>query len=245
LPTYRLDIEYDGTDWKGWQIQPDHPTVQGAIEDALGIALRSRVSITGSGRTDSGVHASGQVAHFKFDDPFDPEKLFGSLNGILPRSIAVRSLTEAHDSFHARFDASSRQYRYRISVIPVALDAHIRWFVRPSPDFDMMNRAAEMLLGTHNFSAFCRVISETENRVCSLTEARWSPVPEREGSFDFVIRADRYLHGMVRAIVGTLIEVGHGKRSVDSIPKLIQSEDRTEAGFAAPAMGLTLERVSY
>ncbi len=245
MATYRLDIEYDGTSWHGWQFQPDLPTVQGAIEAAFEVAMRRPTTIVGSGRTDAGVHASGQVAHFCDDGPVDTDILLGALNGILPHTIAVRSLVRTHDSFHARFDAVSRQYRYRITTLPVALDRHNRWFVRPSPDFEEMNRAANLLLGTHNFSAFCRVLSETENRVCELAQAEWLAVPEKEGSFDFVIRADRFLHGMVRSIVGTLIEVGKGKREAGSIPALLVSEDRTQAGFAAPARGLTLERVSY
>ncbi len=245
MPTYRMDIEYDGTEWHGWQIQPDLPTVQGALEEAFKVAMRRSTSIMGSGRTDAGVHASGQVAHFKDDGPLDTVRLFGSLNGILPKTIAVRALEETHPSFHARFDAKIRQYRYRVSTLPIALDAHHRWFIRPFPDFNEMNRAASMLLGSHNYSAFCRVLSETENRVCEIALAQWSPVPARDGSFDFVIRGDRFLHGMVRSIVGTLLEIGHGKRAADSIPDLIASQDRTKAGFAAPAHGLTLEQVIY
>jgi len=116
LPTYRLDIEYDGTDWHGWQIQPDDPTVQGAIEIALKTALRQSVSITGSGRTDSGVHASGQVAHFSVEDEVDAHRLLASLNGLVPTSVAIRAVRQVHDDFHARFDARSRKYRYRIAT---------------------------------------------------------------------------------------------------------------------------------
>ncbi len=245
MPTYRLDIEYDGTEWHGWQIQPNLPTVQGAIESALQTALRFNVSIVGSGRTDAGVHASGQVAHFHTDLPIDSHRLMASLNGLTPNSIAIRSIAEVQDGFHARFDALSRTYRYRLSTLPVALDAPIRWYVRPEPDFERMNLAANHLIGTHNFSAFCKVISDTENKVCTISEASWRACPDKTGSFDFVIRADRYLHGMVRAIVGTLIEIGQGKRDMDSVPQLIASQDRTQAGFAAPPHGLSLEKVVY
>ena len=245
MATYRLDIEYDGTEWHGWQFQPDLPTVQGALESAFEVAMRRSTTIIGSGRTDAGVHATGQVAHFCDDEPIDTDRLLSALNGIIPPSVAVRSISQTHDSFHARYDAKKRQYRYRISTQSIALDRHIRWFVRPEPDFDAMNRAAGLLLGSHNYSAFCRVLSETENRVCAVSEAAWIPVPEKEGSFDFVICADRFLHGMVRSIVGTLVEVGKGKRASDTIPALLLSEDRTQAGFAAPAHGLTLEQVWY
>jgi len=245
LPTYRLDIEYNGSEWHGWQIQPDHPTIQGAIEAALQTALRKPVSIVGSGRTDAGVHASGQVAHFKVPEEIDPVRLMGSLNGILPDSVAVRFVQQVPESFHARFDATSRQYRYQISTIPTALDAHLRWFVRPAPDFEAMERAAQYFLGAHDFTSFCKVISETENKVCVIDKASWTLSEGNHGRYDFVIRADRFLHGMVRAIVGTLIEVGQGKRDEHAIPGLIAAQDRTRAGFAAPARGLILERVEY
>ena len=243
MPTYRLDIEYLGTDWYGWQIQPAHPTVQGAVETALETALRTPVSIVGSGRTDTGVHASGQVAHLVLDTPADPFRLLASVNGLLPSSIAVTSIREVRPGFHARYDAFSRQYRYRIGLRPLAIDHAIRWLVRPAPDLDRMNEAAHFLLGQHDFSSFCRTQSETENRVCTVDLAQWEP--KAEGHADFVIRADRFLHGMVRAIVGTLVEVGHGKRTPEELPGVIAARDRTVAGFAAPPGGLMLEQVRY
>ncbi|MDA0874562.1 MAG: tRNA pseudouridine(38-40) synthase TruA [Bacteroidetes bacterium] len=243
MPTYRLDIEYLGTDWYGWQIQPDHPTVQGAVETALETALRVPVSITGSGRTDTGVHASGQVAHLILEKPADPFRLLASVNGLLPASIAVTSIREVRPDFHARYDARSRQYRYRIGLRPLAIENTIRWYLRPAPDLQRMNLAAGHLLGQHDFSSFCRTQSETENRVCRVDTARWDPTPE--GHADFVIRADRFLHGMVRAIVGTLVEVGQGKRDPNELPSLLAARDRTVTGFAAPPGGLMLEQVRY
>lgn len=245
MATYRLDIEYVGTDWHGWQIQPSHPTIQGAIETALQTALREPVNVVGSGRTDTGVHASGQVAHVAIDGPVDTYKILGSLRGLLPRSIAVRSIRPVHDAFHARFDARSRQYRYRLGTIPFAIDESIRWYLRPAPDIDRMNEAAFHLLGKHDFDSFCRTQSETENRVCTVEHAAWTPVPDHEGKLDFVIRADRFLHGMVRAIVGTLVEIGQDKRAVEDITTILAARDRTHAGFAAPAHGLMLEKVGY
>lgn len=241
--TYRLDIEYLGTDWFGWQIQPDHPTVQGAIETALETVLRRRITIVGSGRTDTGVHASGQVAHMSLEEAIDPFRLRASVNGLLPSSIAVPNIRQVRDDFHARYDARSRQYRYRIGARPFAIDHPIRWHVKPAPDLNMMNEAAQLLLGTHDFSSFCRTQSETENRVCTVDTASWSFTPA--GHADFVIRADRFLHGMVRAIVGTLVEVGHGKRLPGNISEILSARDRTVAGFAAPPGGLMLEKVEY
>ena len=243
MPTYRLDIEYLGTDWNGWQIQPDHPTIQGAVETALETALRRPVSIVGSGRTDTGVHASGQVAHLNLESPADTYRLLASINGLLPGSIAVTSIREVRADFHARYDARHRQYRYRIGLRPLAIDQAIRWHVRPAPDLERMNQAAALLHGEHDFSSFCRTQSETENRVCSVDRAQWEATPE--GHADFVIRANRFLHGMVRAIVGTLVEVGMGKREPADMPDLLAARDRTVTGFAAPPGGLMLERVWY
>jgi tRNA pseudouridine38-40 synthase len=245
VPTFRLDIEYLGTDWHGWQIQPTHPTIQGAIETALRTALRQPVGVVGSGRTDTGVHASGQVAHLSTDGDIDARRLLSSLNGLLPGSIAVRSIRQVRDDFHARFDAGSRQYRYRMGLLPFAIEESIRWFLRPAPDMERMNQAALHLLGRHDFTSFCRTQTETENRVCTIETARWEPTPDDESKIDFVIRADRFLHGMVRAIVGTLVEVGQGKRETRDIVEILAALDRKKAGFAAPAHGLMLERVVY
>jgi len=244
MPTYRLDIEYDGTDWHGWQIQPDLPTIQHAVEEALATLVRERVKVVGSGRTDAGVHAAGQVAHVVLPQPVDTLRIRRSLNGILPRSIAVRAVESVNDTFHARYDAVSRTYRYRISCLDVAIERAYRWRVRPRPDMARMNTAAEALLGKHDFSSFCRTGSETKNRVCDVRSAAWHP-DTREEDFLFEIVADRFLHGMVRSIVGTLIEIGHKKRSANSIDGILRAMNRREAGYAAPARGLTLERVEY
>lgn len=244
MPTFRLLIEYDGAPFSGWQIQQDQPTVQAALEDALAIVLKERPAVVGSGRTDAGVHARGQVAHFQTERAVDTFRLRRSLNGLLPPSVAVLSLDPAPDGFHARYDARRRRYHYYVSTGPRALDRHWRWHLRPPPDFELMNRAAEALLGTQHFGAFCRTRSETENRVCTLYRAAWH-LEERPGDARFEIVGDRFLHGMVRAIVGTLVEVGRGKRPVEDLPRLLATEDRREAGPAAPAHGLVLEHVGY
>jgi len=244
VPTYRLDIEYDGTDWHGWQIQPGLPTVQSAIQDAISIITRERVAVVGSGRTDAGVHASGQVAHLVLAMEVEPDRLQRSLNGVLDESIVVRSVSRVHDDFHARYDAVRRTYRYQVCCTPVALERSFRWLVLPEPDFHRMNTAACEIVGMHDFSSFCRTGSETKNRVCTVTEATWAEDP-RDGDRSFVISADRFLHGMVRAIVGTLIEIGHGKRSPDEMGAVLKAQDRRQAGQAAPAKGLILAQVDY
>jgi tRNA pseudouridine38-40 synthase len=243
-------LEYDGGSFHGWQVQPDGPTVQDALEEALTVLLKYRPTVTGSGRTDAGVHARGQVAHFDTAAPLDVFRIRRSLNGLLPRSVRVRRLEETTPDFHARYDARSRRYHYYLSTSPTALEASRRWLLMPEPDFAQMNLAAEKLIGSKNFDAFCRVQSGTTNRVCEVSHARFIPEadvypgPSTE-RWRFEIIADRFLHGMVRAIVGTLAEVGWGKRSVDDIDVILESRDRRVAGPAAPAHALVLEHVGY
>ena len=244
MPTTRLLIEYEGTDFVGWQTQPSGPSVQDALEGALATALREPVTAVGSGRTDAGVHARGQVAHVVTEAEPDPYRLRASLNGLLPPAIVVLAVEPAGDGFHARYDARCRHYVYRASTEPRALDRRTRAVLRPAPDVDAMNQAASALIGRHDFSSFCRTRSETTNRTCTVERARWRP-GEREGDWDFEISADRFLHGMVRAIVGTLLEVGRGRRPVTSLPALLHARDRRAAGPAAPACGLVLDRVDY
>ncbi len=184
MATYRLDIEYIGADWHGWQIQPQHPTIQGAIESAFNTALRQHVNVVGSGRTDTGVHASGQVAHVVIEGEFDSRRVLGSLRGLLPRSIAVRSLRPVHDAFHARFDAQSRQYRYRLGTIPFAIDESIRWYLRPAPDIDQMNEATSLLLGQHDFGRFAE---HSPKRKTEFARLNMQPGPAYRGEKECMI----------------------------------------------------------
>ena len=237
-------VEYDGTDYAGWQRQPDAPSVQAEIERALGVVLREPVGIVGSGRTDAGVHARGQVAHAEVPTGTDPFRLRASLNGLLPPSIRILDADLAPGPFHARFDARRRTYHYHVATGPRALDRTHRVALRHRVDVGAMNREAEALLGRHEFSSFCRTRSETTNRVCRVERALWVR-EDRLGDWRFEIAADRFLHGMVRAVVGTLLDVGRGHRAAGSVERILAQHDRREAGAAAPAHGLVLHRVEY
>ena len=242
-------IEYDGRPFNGWQVQPDQPTIQEAVQNAMAIVFRREVAVVGSGRTDAGVHARGQVAHFDVEDDLDVRRVAHSLNGLLRPSIVIRALEETTPEFHARYDARMRRYHYYASTEPSALERHERWYLSPTPDFDRMNEAEEYLIGRHAFDSFCRTKSETTNRVCTVYRARWvaepSQIRERPPNWRFEIVADRFLHGMVRSVVGTLAEVGRGLREPGEIASILDQRDRRFAGAAAPAHGLVLEHVVY
>lgn len=247
MPVYALLLEYDGSKYSGWQRQKAHPTIQGYVEEALRTFLRcDELQITGSGRTDAGVHARGQVAHFECQPiPADQwRRLVRALNGLLPPPIAVRAATKTYDGFHARYDARRRTYHYHISSVPLALDRNQRLFIPAALDYECMNRACNLLIGSHHFGAFCRTRSATINRVCTVYYAQWEPETS-PGYWKFVVEANRFLHGMVRSLVGTLIEIGRGQRSVQDLGDILASQDRREAGPAAPAYALVLDHVTY
>jgi tRNA pseudouridine38-40 synthase len=244
MPTFKVILEYDGTRYAGWQRQPNHPTIQASVEDALAIVARKRIAIVGAGRTDAGVHALGQVASFRADASLSPAGWFRALNGLLPPDIAVRSIAQAADGFHARYSAVGKLYQYRIlnRSARSALDRHLTWHLRKELDLEAMREAAAAFIGLRDFSSFEGSRTENRNPVCRLDQLAL----RREGDVITIdAYADRFLRQMVRAIVGTLVEVGLGVRAAGSLGAVLAARTRTAAGRTAPPHGLYLVRVDY
>ncbi|HET7909853.1 MAG TPA: tRNA pseudouridine(38-40) synthase TruA [Nitrospira sp.] len=244
MPTVKLILEYDGSRYAGWQRQPDQPTVQEAVETAVFQLTQEIVSVTGAGRTDSGVHALGQVASFRIERQWTPREWLRGLNARLPADIAVRSAAIVSDDFHARYRASGKLYEYRILNRPErpALDRGYLWHIHKPLNEAAMREAATHLLGSHDFSSFEGSLTDNEDPTCHL---RQLSLDRRGDVVAIQAYADRFLKHMVRAIVGTLVEVGHGKRTPDALATILAAKNRTAAGRTAPAHGLFLVRVDY
>jgi len=242
LRNIKLILEYEGTDYHGWQVQPDRRTLQGTIEESLARLLQEKVALVSAGRTDAGVHASGQVAHFWTSSDLPVVRIGRGLNGLLPDDIAIRKVEEVPLSFHARFDARSRRYRYRIARRRRAIERRLLWVVHADLDVERMQEASDGLIGAHDFTSFCAASSESDTRICEVTECRW----KRDGEeVRLEIEANRVLHNMGRVIVGTVVDVGRGKLAPEDVAHILQAKDRRSAGRTAPARGLCLVRVHY
>lgn len=246
---FKLTIQYDGTDFHGWQVQENSRTIQGELERVIGMLEDAPVTVVGSGRTDAGVHAEGQIANVKMSRQFTPEKLRNAINGNLWRDIRIMKVEIAPDEFHARFSATGKTYRYRILNAPV-MSPFWRRFAHHEQkplDVDRMTSAAQLFLGEHDWTAFASAQADGESRVRNVTnvalETHWD---ERGGSMiEFSISATGFLRYMVRSIAGTLLEVGQGVKDSDTIQTAIITGDRNLCGKTAPAQGLTLVKVDY
>ena len=239
---YFITFSFDGTSFHGSQSQPNGNTVQAEMEAAFATILRRPVPLTFAGRTDAGVHAEKMVAHFDVESAV-PANFGARLNNLLPPSIAISDLRLVRDDAHARFDATARTYRYRITTRkdPFLHINHTR--VAPGLDFEAMNKAAALLLGKQDFASFCRVHTDVKTTICDVREAKW--IQESETEYSFIITADRFLRNMVRAVVGTLFEVGRGHIPPEAMAKVIDAHHRSAAGHSAPAEGLSLIEIIY
>ena len=238
---YFIELSYDGTPFVGWQRQPSGDSVQSCLEDALSILFRKPLSIVGAGRTDAGVHAHQLFAHVDLDEHVDQDLTF-RLNKLLPKEIAVRNIIAVAQDAHARFDAVSRSYRYHITTQKNPfLQKRSYQFAKPL-DLDLMNQAAKILIDHEDFKCFSKSKTDVKTYVCDIQQVHW----QQNGSeLVFFIQANRFLRNMVRAIVGTLIEVGLRKISISDFEAIIESRDRSQAGYSVPAHGLYLEKVNY
>lgn len=239
---YFFEVSYVGTGYAGWQSQRNALGVQAVLEEALSTLFREPTAIVGSGRTDAGVHCAQQFFHADINRSIDPEKLLARLNAFLPADIAIRSIQKVIPEAHARYSATSRTYEYRITLRkdPFLDGFALRWH-RPL-DVQTMNRAAALIVGTHDFTAFSKVKTDVNHFICDVRSANW----KLNGSnLTFRITANRFLRGMVRALVGTLLDVGSGKLSLADFTDIVKSKDRRKAGANAPPHGLFLIRVTY
>lgn len=241
---YFMQLSYRGAPFHGWQSQPGEVTVQSVLEDALSMILRRPMKITGAGRTDAGVNARMMVAHFDVDPPLaDPAGLVRKLNAVVGKDIAVQKIWEVAPDSHARFDAVSRTYHYYAVTEKTPFFYPLSWKAPATLDFEAMNRAAEILLETSDFTSFSKLHTDVKTNICRVTYARWERLGDHE--WVFVITADRFLRNMVRAVVGTLVEVGRGKMSIERFREVIDRRDRCAAGTSMPGEALFLWEVKY
>ncbi len=243
MQRYFLYLKYDGTAYRGWQVQPEGRTVQGELQRALSVALRGEVPVVGAGRTDTGVHARMMVAHFDAAEGLDCSQLVYKLNRLLPRDIAADRVEAVSADMHARFSAVSRTYHYYIHTRRDPFRRAYSCEMYYSPDFDRMNEAAATLLEYDDFASFCKSHTDVKTTLCNVTEARW--VQDDEYSWHFVITANRFLRNMVRAVVGTLFDVGRGRIDTEGFRKIIEGRSRSAAGDSVPACALFLEKILY
>ena len=238
---YFIDISYDGSNYHGWQIQPNAVTVQHQINLALSTILNEEINVLGAGRTDTGVHAKKMIAHFDTSQVIDFQKFKYRVNGFLKNDISLNDIYKVKEDAHARFSATSRTYEYCVSRIknPFSVNSY---FLTKNLDVESMKKACEFLHGIHDYTSFAKLHSENYTNNCEVYIANWK---EDETSLVFTIKANRFLRNMVRAIVGTLIEVGEGKISFSDIETILLLKDRTKAGYSVPANGLSLIDIEY
>ena len=239
---YFIEIAYSGQNYHGWQNQPDSITVQEVLENSLSTILRTKIKVMGAGRTDSGVHAKQLFAHFDYQKINSVDDLIFKLNSFLANDISVQNLFQVNDDVHARFSALEREYQYIISLEKNPFTKDFSYQIYHKPNIDLMNQAANELLNYKDFQCFSRSNSDVKTYYCDVKIASWKSLGNQ---LVFTIKADRFLRNMVRAIVGTLLDVGFEKTSLSEFQEIIKSKDRSKAGTSAPAKGLFLTKVIY
>ncbi|MBD5369575.1 MAG: tRNA pseudouridine(38-40) synthase TruA [Bacteroides sp.] len=245
---YFLRLAYDGMPFHGWQRQPNAESVQQTVEDALSLILRSEIPIVGAGRTDTGVNARMMYAHFDVDEEIpDYGRLLSSLNRIVGPAISIQEIVRVHDDAHARFDATERTYKYFVTYEKTPFLKNTSWHSPSRLDIGLMNEAAAMLLTTRDFTSFAKLHSDSKTNICDLRHARWDSYQNEYGvpGIVFTIVADRFLRNMVRAVVGTLVDVGRGKMTPEDMGRVIAARDRCAAGTSMPPQALFLWDIKY
>lgn len=244
-PMYRyfIYLSFDGQAYHGWQIQPNGTTVEEVIERSMSTLLRTPIDITGAGRTDAGVNARTMVAHFDLPCLTDCQQLAYRLNKMLPRDISIQRITPVANNLHARFSATRRTYHYYIHTEKDPFLRTYSYEIHYPLNFELMNQAAQMLVGTHDFKCFCKAGSDVKSTICQLYEAKWTATEQH--SYCFSISANRFLRNMVRAVVGTLIDVGRGRLSLERLEEILNGGTRSDAGESMPAQALFLWDVEY
>ncbi|MBQ6955103.1 MAG: tRNA pseudouridine(38-40) synthase TruA [Bacteroidales bacterium] len=238
---YAIHLAYNGANYCGWQTQPELPTVQQTLEQALSTLTRSSVAVVGCGRTDTGVHASDFYAHFDSEKELDGNLVF-KLNSYLPPDMAIFAIFRVAGNFHARFSALSRTYQYHVSDARLPFRQGLYSRIYFQPDIELMNRAARVLMEYDDFTSFAKLHTDNKTNICHLTEAHWDRVGEE---LVFTIQSNRFLRNMVRSVTGTLLDVGRGKLTIEGLRSVIEKKNRCAAGVSMPAQGLFLTKVEY
>lgn len=239
---YFIDISYDGSNYHGWQIQNNAKTVQGVLNEALSTILRTEIATIGSGRTDTGVHAIMQMVHFDSSKEIDQNQLLAKLNSLLPPDIAVNEIKKVKEDVSARFEATSRAYIYKIHQRKSPFKQGLSYHFHQSLDLNQMNACCELITKWTDFEAMSKVKTEVNNFNCEIFSAHWK---KENDEIHFHVSANRFLRGMVRALVGTMLEVGQGRLSIEKFEEVLESKDRKKAGRSVPAHGLYLRDITY
>jgi tRNA pseudouridine38-40 synthase len=239
---YFIKLAYNGTHYHGWQYQPNAASVQETMNKAFSVLLNTTINLMGAGRTDTGVHAKEMFAHFDYQIPFDIPSLVHKLNSYLPKDIVVYDIIPVHDEAHTRFDATKRTYEYHINTFKDVFSQEQSWYFHQKLDIDLMNEAAQILFKHTDFQCFSKVNTDVNTFDCTIFEAYWK---QENGNLIFTISANRFLRNMVRAIVGTLVNIGLHKITLADFTAIIESKNRDKAGFSVPAHGLYLTKIEY